>query len=113
MEAVGRLAAVLVRGHHAFDPLRFIEEQPDTARSYAGFLARQLREEDVIVLVAERGGEIIGYTYAGIEGYDYMSLRGPAGALYDIVVDPAQQQHGVGRALLEATVAELKAHGAP
>lgn len=113
MEAVGRLAALLVRGHHGFDPLRFIPERPDTARNYGGFLATQLREEDVIVFVADREGDIVGYTYAGVEGYDYMSLRGPAGALYDIVVDPAHREHGVGRALLEATVAELKVRGAP
>ena len=113
MSAVGKLAALLVRGHHAFDPLRFIPETPDTARNYGGFLGTQLGEQDVIILVAEQGGEIVGYTYAGIEGYDYMSLRGPAGALYDIVVDPARRQHGVGRALLDATLAELAARGAP
>jgi len=113
MAAVGRLAALLVRGHHAFDPLRFIPETPDTARNYGGFLGTQLAERDVIVLVAEQGGEVVGYTYAGIEGYDYMSLRGPAGALYDIVVDPTRRQQGVGRALLDATLAELAARGAP
>ena len=113
MAAVGRLAALLVRGHHAFDPLRFIPETPDTAHNYGGFLATQLGEHDVIILVAEQDGEIVGYTYAGVEGYDYMSLRGPAGALYDIVVDPTHRQHGVGRALLDATLAELAARGAP
>jgi len=113
MAAVGKLAALLVRGHHAFDPLRFIPETPDTARNYGGFLGTQIGEHDVIILVAEQGGEIVGYTYAGIEGYDYMSLRGPAGALYDIVVDPTRRQHGVGRALLDATLAELAARGAP
>ena len=58
-------------------------------------------------------GEVIGYSYAGVEGYDYMSLRGPAGALYDIVVDPIHRGHGVGRMLLDATLATLKARGAP
>jgi ribosomal protein S18 acetylase RimI-like enzyme len=42
-----------------------------------------------------------------------MSLRGPAGVLYDIVVDPEHRQSGVGRMLLEATMAILKARGAP
>jgi ribosomal protein S18 acetylase RimI-like enzyme len=42
-----------------------------------------------------------------------MALRGPAGALYDIVVDPAHRGRGIGRLLLEATIAELKARGAP
>jgi ribosomal protein S18 acetylase RimI-like enzyme len=44
---------------------------------------------------------------------DYMSLRGPAGVLYDIVVDPAHCGHGVGRMLLDATLAALAYKGAP
>ena len=31
-----------------------------------------------------RAGEVLGYAYAGLEGSDYMALRGPAGALYDL-----------------------------
>ena len=42
-----------------------------------------------------------------------MSLRGPAGVLYDIVVDPSHRRRGVGRLLLDATLAALKARGAP
>jgi ribosomal protein S18 acetylase RimI-like enzyme len=51
--------------------------------------------------------------YAGVEGIDYMSLRGPAGVLYDIVVDPARRGHGIGRKLLEAALTFLKTRGAP
>jgi len=65
------------------------------------------------VLIAEVDGEVLGYTYAGVEGYDFMSLRGPAGVLHDIVVDPAHRGHGVGRKLVDATLAELKARGVP
>ena len=56
---------------------------------------------------------MLGYTYAGVEGRDYMALRGPAGVLHDVVVDPAHCGHGVGRMLLDATLAALKARGAP
>jgi ribosomal protein S18 acetylase RimI-like enzyme len=56
---------------------------------------------------------VIGYSYASVEGYDWMSLRGPAGVLNDIIVDPGFRGHGVGRRLLEATLAELKSLGAP
>jgi ribosomal protein S18 acetylase RimI-like enzyme len=56
---------------------------------------------------------VLGYTYAGVEGNDYMALRGPAGVVYDIVVDPAHRRQGVGRLLLEATMKALKARGAP
>jgi ribosomal protein S18 acetylase RimI-like enzyme len=111
--AIGRLGALLVRTHHDFDPLRFIAASERTAEGYGSYLGSQLRKRDVIVLVAEEKGEVLGYTYAGIEGSDYMSLRGPAGVLYDIVVDPAHRKHGVGRLLLDATLAALTEKGAP
>ncbi|MFL5610381.1 MAG: GNAT family N-acetyltransferase [Gemmatimonadaceae bacterium] len=110
---IGRLGALLVRTHHEFDPERFIAARPGTAQGYGSFLGTQLDEPDIIVLVAELEGQVIGYTYAGIEDYDYMSLRGPAGALYDIVVDPDHRGHGVGRMLLDATLEALKVRGAP
>lgn len=42
-----------------------------------------------------------------------MSLRGPAGVLHDIVVDPARRGNGIGRMLLDATVGALASRGAP
>jgi ribosomal protein S18 acetylase RimI-like enzyme len=86
---------------------------PRTEKSYGSFLGTQLDEPNIIILVAERDGEVLGYTYAGVEGNDYMSLRGPAGVLYDVVVDPAYRRQGVGRLLLDAALEALKARGAP
>ena len=113
VKAIGRLGALLVRMHHELDPDRFIAATPQTEHGYGSFLGTQLDKPSIIVLVAEREGEVVGYTYAGVEGMDYMSLRGPAGVLYDIVVDPAHRGQGVGRGLLDATLDAFKAKGAP
>jgi ribosomal protein S18 acetylase RimI-like enzyme len=113
LATIGKLGALLVRIHHDFDPKRFIAATPRTEQAYASFLGTQLAEPSIVVLVAERDGEVLGYTYAGVEGIDYMSLRGPAGVLYDIVVAPAHRGRGVGRMLLDATLAALEARGAP
>lgn len=113
LPVLGRLGALLVRVHHEMDPQRFIPTAPQTDHLYGAFLGSQLAEPDVVVLVAEREGEVLGYTYAAVEAHDYMALRGPAGVLHDIVVDPAQRGQGVGRVLLDATLAALADRGAP
>lgn len=112
-DALGRLGALLVRLHHEFDPERFIAATPRTVKGYGSYLASQLDDPTVVVLVAEHYGAVIGYTYAGVEGHDWMALRGPAGVVYDILVDPAHRARGIGRGLLEATVAALKGRGVP
>ncbi len=113
LTAIGKLGALLVRTHHDFDPKRFMAATSRTENAYGSFLGTQLDEPNIVILVADRDGEVIGYTYAGVEGTDYMSLRGPAGVLYDIVVDPAHRGRGVGRLLLDATIEALKTRGAP
>jgi len=113
LPAIGRLGALLVRAHHEFDPQRFFAATPETAEGYGAFLGTQLPEPDALLLVAEREGEVIGYVYGGMEGMDWMSLRGPAGVLHDLVVDPSQRGHGVGRVLLDAAIAALEGRGAP
>lgn len=89
MPTLGRLGALLVALHHDFDPQRFLERTPQTERSYAGYLEGEHRRRGVVILVAEMEGTLAGYAYAGVEGHDYMALRGPAGVVYDLVVDPS------------------------
>ncbi len=110
---IGELGAILVETHHEFDARRFLAASNRTPADYATFLGSQLEDPDVVILVADHNGDMIGYAYAALEGYDYMSLRGPAGVLHDIVVDPGHRGRGVGRRLLDATLAHLKSRGAP
>src|SRR6185437_4235682 len=113
LPAIGRLGAILVRAHHDFDPQRFIAATSRTEQGYGSFLGTQLAERDIIVLVAEDAGAVVGYTYPGLEGMDYMALRGPAGAIYDIGVDPEHRARGIGRMLLDATLIALANRGVP
>jgi ribosomal protein S18 acetylase RimI-like enzyme len=110
---IGRLGALLIEEHHNFDSRRFLAARQRTPVDYASFLSTQLADPDVAVLVADRDGDVIGYAYAAVEGYDYMALRGPAGVLHDVIVDPEHRGRGVGRLLLDATLAYLKSRGAP
>jgi ribosomal protein S18 acetylase RimI-like enzyme len=110
---VGQLGALLVEEHHDFDARRFLAPRPRTPSDYASFLARQLDNPDSVVLVAEDSGETIGYAFATIEGYDYMALRGPAGVLQDVIVDPEHRGRGVGRRLVAESLAYLRSRGAP
>ena len=110
---MGRLGALLVAVHHRFDAARFLAPTPRMAEAYADYLGSQMRRSDVVLLVAERNGEVLGYAYAGVEGTDFMALRGPAGALYDLVVDETHRREGIGRCLLVAAIAALTARGVP
>ena len=112
-QALGRLGALLVAVHHAFDADRFIAPGPGTERGYGGFLVSQVDKEEAVLLVAEEDGAVVGYVYAGLEGPDWMALRGPAGVIYDIIVDPARRQEGIGGMLLQAILAALADRGTP
>jgi ribosomal protein S18 acetylase RimI-like enzyme len=111
--SLGRLGALLVAVHHAFDAERFIPVTPATEQGYASFLAAENERPDAIVLVAEAGGAVVGYAYGALEGSDFMALRGPAGILYDLLVDPEHRGQGIGRKLLAAALDALAARGAP
>jgi ribosomal protein S18 acetylase RimI-like enzyme len=104
---------MLVAEHHDFDSRRFIAPIPDLAERYGQFLLSQLARDGMLVLVAEREDEVVGYAYAGMEGNDYMALRGPAGVLYDLVVDPAHRRQGIGSALMDSALDRLRELGAP
>jgi len=110
---LGRLGALLVQEHHDFDARRFLAASSRTADDYAAFLGSQFLDANVVVLVAENDGQVIGYAYSTIEGYDYMSLRGPAAVLHDLIVDTPYRGRGVGRLLLDAVLSELTSRGAP
>ena len=110
---LGRLGALLVEAHHEFDSQRFLAPNNRTSANYASFLRTKLEDPDAAIFVAEAHGDVIGYAYAAVQGYDYMSLRGPAGVLHDLIVEPQHRGRGVGRLLLTAILRYLTTSGAP
>lgn len=110
---LGELGAMLVELHHGFDADRFVAPTAETPQGYGRFLVSQIGREDVLVLVVEDAGGVWGYVYGAMEGPDWMALRGPAGVVYDLVVDPSRRREGLGRRLLSEALAFLEQRGAP
>ena len=113
LQAVGRFGALLLRAHHAFDADRFMAAGAGAEAGYAAFLATQLDAPDAIVLVAERGGRLAGYIYAGVEPRSWKELRERAGFIHDVLVDEGNRGSGVADALLDAAVAWLREQRVP
>src|SRR5436190_7897262 len=66
---LGRLGALLARVHNELDPERFIPATAKTQDNYGWFLGTQIKKPDVFVYVAETEGKVVGYIYAGMEGW--------------------------------------------
>ena len=113
LPALGRLGALLMRAHHEFDSQRFMDPGTDAADGYAWFLGRQLKDDDVVIFVAEQDGEVIGYVYAGLEPISWKELRDACGFVHDVVVDERGRRHGVATSLIEKAVEWLHERGAP
>jgi ribosomal protein S18 acetylase RimI-like enzyme len=112
LPALGRLGALLMRAHYAFDERRFLAPGPHPEEGYGRFLAAQ-HGDDVAVFVAERDGRVIGYVYAGIEPRSWKELRDVAGFIHDVVVDEGERGAGIGTRLVETAADWLVARGVP
>ena len=113
LPSLGALGALLVRAHFEFDRDRFMAPPPHTDRGYASFLGAQLDDEDAVIFVAERDGEIIGYVYASLEPANWKELREAAGFVHDVLVTEGGRRLGVASALVRQAIDWLRAHGAP
>jgi GNAT superfamily N-acetyltransferase len=113
VRALGRLGAALMRQHHAFDARRFLPPGDDPEGGYGWFLGQQLQDADAVVIVADQGGIVVGYVYAGIEPLSWKELRDECGFVHDLLVADEARGHGAGPRLLEAAFDWLRARGMP
>ena len=111
--SLGRLGAMLMRAHYAFDRQRFLAPGVGTESGYASFLGSVLESPENCVFVAEREGSVVGYVYAALEPLSWKELRGPAGFIHDVAVAEESRRSGAGTKLMEAAIRWLREHGAP
>ena len=112
LPAVSLLAGMLVRLHHELDALRFMLI-PNVEAGYEHFFRSQLPDPEVVILVAERDSEIVGYAYARLEPRDWNNLLDACGELHDLFVSDTVRRQGVARLLVDAVRDRLRQKGAP
>jgi len=116
---VAKLAGLMVRLHHAWDPQRFAILREPIEPGYEQWLGREIRNNSALVLVGvsakPRSAEakVLGYAYARLEGIDWNRLMDACGFLHDLVVAEEARKHGVASALVEGVAAWMKEKGAP
>ncbi len=112
LPAVGLLAGQLLRMHHAWDELRFLNPV-DPERGYARWFKSQLQVDETILLAAEDDAGVVGYVYARMEPRSYNELLDPCVKLHDIIVDERARGRGIGEALVRETFRRGAEKGAP
>ena len=112
IEHAAALGAQIVRLHHSVDSKRFFLPD-DVEKGYAWWLSREVERAGAIVLLAERGGQIVGYAYGAIEDRDWSVLLDRHGTVHDVFVAPAVRRQGVARSLVTAIISRLEELGAP
>jgi len=113
LPSLGRLGALLMQTHYDFDRARFLAPGTSPEAGYAAFLGSQLALDSAVLFVAEEGGQVVGYVYAGIEERSWKELRDRAGFIHDVAVDETARRAGIAHALIEAAAAWLVAAGMP
>jgi ribosomal protein S18 acetylase RimI-like enzyme len=100
--AFSRFDELLILIQSSFAYMRGAIDPPSSAeRLNAQALAEKCRQETLIYI--EAGGALVGCAFASPrEGYLYLGK---------IAVSPDRQGHGLGRALLDAAIAEAKGRG--
>jgi len=107
---VAEFAMKLVEQHVAYDALRFARIA--TLEGMTSFYGGQAKVANAAVIVAEIDGGVVGFAYVTYEEKNYAELATTSARLHDIYVDAAARHTGAGKALVAASVAFARQHGA-
>ena len=77
LPSLGKLGALLMRTHYAFDPQRFLAAGEGAERGYASFLGSMLDADDAVIFVAEQDGAIAGYHWNAVERSGLLRAQEP------------------------------------
>jgi GNAT superfamily N-acetyltransferase len=78
--------------------------------AFAGILPALLGRDDVLVLVAELDGVVVGYLLAAL--HPTFFANGPVAGVEEVMVAPAHRRSGVGAALMAQAAKWADARGA-
>lgn len=107
---IAELAIRLFDQHVEYDPERFSTfANVDGA---ARFYRSRFDTPDSAVLVAEMGGEVVGFAYIERDDLNYAELLEKGAWLRDIYVDESARAAGIGRALISAAAEAAERMGA-
>jgi ribosomal protein S18 acetylase RimI-like enzyme len=113
LPAIAKLAANLVREHHATDAKRFLLVEP-VENGYTWFFSRELEAKDAVILAAVTDDDrVVGYCYGRLEERDWNALLDAHGGLHDVYVDASARRSHVAEKLVGAMCDRLKDLGAP
>lgn len=101
-------APVVGRLLHDFN-VEFDEQSTPTAVEFGARFASLLTREDVLVLLAEQGGEAVGFAFLTLRPTPYHD--GPLGQLEELYVVPSLRDHGIGTELLTTATDQVRAKG--
>lgn len=110
LPAIDRLLLQVLTVHHNGRPDLFKEN----CRKYTdGELRGLLRDESRPILVAENGGEVVGYAFCVFQQHRNDNILTDIRTLYldDLCVDEASRGEHVGTALYEAVLALARENG--
>ena len=107
---IAEYAIKLFAQHREYDARRFADVS--SIEGAERFYGSRTNAKDARLLVAELGGEIVGFAYVQYEALDYAALLESAAWLHDIYIIEAARGSNAGTSLIEAAARAAKELGA-
>jgi ribosomal protein S18 acetylase RimI-like enzyme len=96
------------------DPSAIDEPIPaheENSKKQTQLVEELIREDPMQALVAEEGGEVVGYLLCRKEQKTALEMKRRMSYIYDLYVRPGNRRTGVGESLLRACLDDLRAAG--